>query len=135
MAIGNNTKNPDNASDYLIKNYDQLLICHDNDAGGKVMLERLKTRYKHAKALPTPFGEAIAMGLDVRQWIVKHEWSESAHLELIEWVLDYISERTTTRSAYVIYEKEIVLGPESPRAKTGEFQKGLRFMKELVSSC
>lgn len=136
MAIGNNTKNPDNAADYLIRNCDQLLICHDNDAGGLVMLEKLQARYTHAKALSTPFGkdigEAVAMGLDVRQWIIKHAWSESPDLELIEWILNYISEMTTTRSTYVIYEKEIVLGPDSPRAKTGELQKGFWLMKELI---
>jgi len=136
IAVGNNIKNPDSASDYYLKNCDQLLICHDNDAGGKTMLDRFQTRYKHAQALPTPYskdmGEAIDLGLDVRQWILEHAWAESGELELIEWVLNYINERTTTRHAYIDFEKEIVLGPKSPRAQTGELQNGFKLMKQLV---
>jgi len=51
---------------------------------------------------------------------------------LIEWSLKYISEQTTTRFLYKDLEKDIALGPESPRAKTGKLQEDLRLMKEAV---
>ncbi len=58
-------------------------------------------------------------------------WSQSDN-ELIDWTLGYINSMTHTRDAYVPIEQEILLGPDSPRAKTGELQEGLRLMKSLV---
>jgi hypothetical protein len=62
-----------------------------------------------------------------RQW-------NNAEKVLIMWVLDYISTRTQTRNDkfYMDLVDEIALGPDSPRARSGELQNGLMLMKALV---
>lgn len=54
--------------------------------------------------------------------------------ELIMWALNYINARTTTRNYnfYIDLVDEIALGPDSPRAQSGELQNGLMLMKALV---
>ncbi len=74
IAVGSNIKNPDNVADHYAKASQHLLICYDNDKAGSAMLAKWQRLYAHAKAYPTPMGkdigEAIALGLDVRQWII-----------------------------------------------------------------
>ena len=69
VAVGSNIKNPDNITDYLAKKASILLICHDNDEGGEIMLEKWKKLYKHADGFPVPngkdVGEYIVAGGDV----------------------------------------------------------------------
>ena len=54
--------------------------------------------------------------------------------ELIMWTLNYINTRTATRNYkfYIDLIDEISLGPDSPRAQSGELQNGLLLMKTLV---
>lgn len=137
VAIGGSTKNPDPVTDDLAKKKNLLLVCPDNDDTGKKVFEKWKGFYPYAKNYPTPFGkdigEAIQQGLDVRSWIIKHGWDKEEDLLIIDWFLQYVKERTVTRESYNIFEKEIALGNNSPRAKTGELQKGLKLMRQLIS--
>lgn len=75
IAVGSNIKNPDNITDRIAKNASHLLICHDNDAAGKKMLDKWCTFYSHAKAHPTPIGkdigEAVKLGMNIREWLIK----------------------------------------------------------------
>jgi DNA primase len=136
IAVGSNTKNPDNITDHLAKTKKHLLICHDNDDAGIVMLNKWKQLYVHAKGYPTSIGkdigEAVEQGFQIRSWILQHGWIGSLDQELINWALQYINHRTITRHAYINLEKEIALGSISSRAKTGELQHGLKFMEELI---
>ncbi|HEY4830938.1 MAG TPA: primase-helicase zinc-binding domain-containing protein [Waddliaceae bacterium] len=74
VAIGSNTKTPDNVTDYWAKRR-KLLICHDNDEGGNTMSEKWQKLYPHAKSCPVPIeygkdiGEAVEKGLDLNKWI------------------------------------------------------------------
>ena len=54
--------------------------------------------------------------------------------ELIMWTLNYINARTQTRNErfYMDLVDEIALGPDSPRAQSGELKNGLMLMKALV---
>jgi DNA primase len=140
VAIGGCAKNPDPVTEYLAKNKTVLLVCHDNDEAGKEMLRKWQLLYPHAKGYTTPIGkdigEAMEQGLDIRTWILTiviqaQGWNASDQ-ELLQWVFKYISERTSTRDAYVKYEQEILLGLDSPRAKTGELQDGFRLMKQML---
>ena len=74
VAVGSNIKNPDNITDYLAKNIEHLLICHDNDEGGEQMWLKWHKNYPHAQAFPTPvgkdIGEAIQKGFDIRKWLL-----------------------------------------------------------------
>lgn len=74
VSVGSNTKNPDGYTGYLAKAKPFLLICHDNDKGGRTMLEKWKRLYPHAQAHPTPtgkdIGEAVKRGLDLREWLL-----------------------------------------------------------------
>lgn len=74
VAVGSNTKNPDNYVDYLARRR-SVLICYDNDDGGEKMLKKWAPLYKHAKAFPTPIGkdvgEAIQKGLNIRNWVLE----------------------------------------------------------------
>lgn len=137
IAVGNNIKTPDEATNYHANAKEHLLICHDNDEAGKSMLRKWQSLYGHAQPFPTPLGkdigEAISLGLDVRGWILMRGWMNSPDKPLIEWVLNYINARTTTRESYVCFEKEIALGAHSPRAVSGELQEGLRLMQKLVN--
>jgi hypothetical protein len=148
VAVGGCTKNPDSVTDYLAKNK-TLLVCHDNDEAGINMLNKWKELYPHARAYPTALGkdigEAITQGIDLRAWIItglpdqvkkdlcltKEVWNSNDQY-LIDWILNYISQRTITRYAYSKLEEEIKLGPNSPRAKTGELQNMLKLMKQLI---
>lgn len=148
IAIGGNTKTPDPQIAHMARTK-TLFICPDNDDAGKCMLEKWKTSYTHAQSYPTPkgkdIGEAIEQGFDIRSWIIealpinvqrdlnliKREWS-AEDKALLSWVTQYISERTVTRHAYKMFEDEIALGPDSPRARTGELQAGFRLMKQLA---
>ena len=65
--------------------------------------------------------------------IAQAQWSKEDQ-DLINWVLAYIDTMTTTHEAYKIFEQEIALGPHSPRARTGELQKGFKLMKSLVET-
>ncbi len=137
VAVGNNLKRPDEATNYHAKNMKQLLISHDNDQAGKTMLDRWQHWYHHAKPFPASkgkdIGEAISLGLDLRRWILMYGWLSSEDNALIEWILNYIKKQTTTRAAYINFEQEIVLGQTSPRALSGELQRGFRLMKKMVN--
>lgn len=73
VAVGSNTKEPDIVTDFYAQHVPVLLICHDNDDAGRVMLEKWQQRYAHAQAMPTPqfkdIGEAIENGFDIRAWL------------------------------------------------------------------
>jgi hypothetical protein len=74
VAVGSNTKNPDNVTDYLAKKK-HLLICRDNDNAGKTMLFKWRKLYLHASDYPTrkgkDIGEAIQQGEDIRKWLMQ----------------------------------------------------------------
>jgi len=148
VAVGSCLKNPDNVTDYLAKAKKNLIICHDNDEAGEKMLAKWKRLYPKTVDYPTPIGkdigEAIQRQLNVRPWIIdalpienKHQIIEKLwSLEdqpIISFALKYIRERTITRDGYIFLEKEIAIGPNGSRAKTGELQKGLDLMKQLIS--
>jgi len=42
VAVGSNTKNPDLATDFLVKKKDRLIVIYDNDEGGQAMLKKWK---------------------------------------------------------------------------------------------
>ena len=73
IAVGSNTKNPDLATDFLVKNKDRLLVIYDNDEGGEAMLKKWKSLYSKAKGAPCPtgkdIGEAFEQGYDVKAWL------------------------------------------------------------------
>ncbi len=74
VAVGSNTKNPDNVTDFWAKRR-KILICHDNDEGGLAMNEKWQRLYPHAISSPVPLksgkdiGEAIENGLNLGEWI------------------------------------------------------------------
>jgi hypothetical protein len=74
VSIGGNNKNRDNVVDHLATSK-RVLVCHDNDDGGKAMLKKWQEWYPRAVAYPTPIGndmgEAIVMGFDLREWLLK----------------------------------------------------------------
>ena len=140
VAVGGSTKNPDNITDFLAKQKDiTLLICPDNDEGGAKLLEKWQKLYSHARPYPVPvgkdIGEAITQGFDIRTWLSKfnsnNKW-DNEDKELIEWILDYISKRIVTREAYTKLKNEILLGPRSSRAISGELQNELKLIKTLI---
>ncbi len=59
------------------------------------------------------------------------EWSQTDK-QLVDWCLNYIGKMTTGKAFYAAFEQEILLGPYSPRAKTGELQEGLKLMQRLA---
>lgn len=59
------------------------------------------------------------------------EWSQTDKA-VVDWVLKYIQSMTYTRNGYAPLEQEILMGPDSPRARTGELQAGLRLMQRMV---
>jgi len=85
VAVGSNSKNPDNFTDLLARTKQFLLICHDNDEGGATMLEKWRGLYPHAKAHPTPLGkdigEAASTGLDLRGWLLSGLPGEFRNME------------------------------------------------------
>jgi hypothetical protein len=155
IAIGGSTKNPDPLTDDLVRKKKHVLFCHDNDEVGKEVLQKWQNFYTHVRAYPTPIGkgkdigEAIHQGLNLRAWLidalpedfqtilqgVKSCWSKE-DLYILNWFSEYLDKRSTAtismRHLYANFEREIALGPDSPRAKTGELQDGLWLMKEML---
>jgi len=142
VAVGSSTKNPDNVTDFLAKQKDiTLLVCPDNDEGGAKLLAKWQKLYSHAKPYPVPvekdIGEAIKKGFDIRTWLAKFnpndKWSKEDK-KLIDWFMSYAREKCPTRLAHKPFEREVLLGPGSPRAITGELQEGLKLMKMLIET-
>ena len=136
VSVGSNIRNPDNIIHFYAQER-EVLICPDNDEGGRAMSEKWKKLYPHATIYPTPFGkdigEAIEQGLKIRPWILQYKWRGNKDQELIDYILKYIDKQQTAfRPYYTPFEEEIFLGPDSPRAKSRELQEGLRLMKELI---
>lgn len=73
IAVGSNTKNPDLATDFLVKKKDRLIVIYDNDKGGDAMLTKWKGLYSKALGAPSPqgkdIGEAFEQGYDIRKWL------------------------------------------------------------------
>ena len=59
------------------------------------------------------------------------EWSQTDK-QLVDWCLNYIGKMTTGKAFYAAFEQEILLGPDSPRARTRELQEGLKLMQRLA---
>lgn len=80
-------------------------------------LEKIRIR-DYIKSLP--FGH--------KKWTIEEQ-------DLIDKFYAYLATLTVTRneSFYVNLAKEIELGPDSARAKTGELQEGLRLMLYLIA--
>lgn len=137
IAVGSNIKKPDNITDFYAKK-GNVLLCYDNDRGGQAMYDSLKQLYPHAYAYPTPIGkdigEAIEQGLELRPWILQHTWQGHPHQAIVDYALRYMSRWTQTGTAYNELEKEIAMGPQSSRAKTGELIDGLQLMKQLIEN-
>lgn len=135
VAVGSNSKNPDNIVHFLAQKK-AILICHDNDEAGHLMLKKWQRLYPHAQSYPAPLGkdlgESVEQGLRIRPWLLQFRWDKNLDQELIDYVLKYIDDRIITKRAYGAWEKEIFLGPNSPRAKIGELQKGLSLMQKLI---
>jgi DNA primase len=74
IAISGKDASPDRVTDYLAKNKQHLLICHDNDEPGREMLKKWKGLYPHARAWPTlegkDVGEFAQQGGNIRNWIL-----------------------------------------------------------------
>ncbi len=141
IAVGSALKNPDILVDSLAKKTPYLLICHDNDESGKKMFEKWKTFYSNSQACPTPvckdIGEAIQQGFDIRDWLLKTlvKFWDKEDQDLIYWYLDYVHKsrkKHNTNEIFVNTEKEIMSGPNSPRAKTRELQNGLKLVKDTL---
>lgn len=73
IAVGSNIKNPDVITDRIVKESEQILVCHDNDEAGHQMLKKWKKLYDYVKAYPVPFGkdigEAVEQGLNIKEWL------------------------------------------------------------------
>jgi hypothetical protein len=59
------------------------------------------------------------------------EWSQTDK-QLVDWALNYIGKMTVGKAFYAAFVEEILLGPDSPRARTGELQAGLKLMQRLA---
>jgi len=75
VAVGSNSKTPDNVTNYQAKRVKKLLICHDNDEAGKKMFIKWSKLYPHAQSCPTPIGkdigEAIQQGFNIKDWLLE----------------------------------------------------------------
>ena len=135
VAVGSNIKNPDVACAHYAKNRN-LFICADNDDGGQAMWDKWIDLFPHSERLNPPtgkdFGESVEAGLNIREWLLLYRWGTHSELKLIKYIVKYIQKRTVTRKAYVPWEREILLGPESKRAQSGELQQGYRLAKMLI---
>jgi len=146
VSVGSNIKNPDDFTHFLAQEKPNLLVCRDNDDAGKAMFNKWEKLYSHAQDCPVPIGkdvgEAIENGFNVRKFFLKklpvesilngkNNWSIE-DLELVTWFLKYVKERTVTKHIYENEEKEIALGSEGLRAKSGELQRNLLDCKEHV---
>lgn len=58
------------------------------------------------------------------------EWNQTDK-HLVDWALNYIGKMTVGKAFYAAFEQEILMGPDSPRARTGELQAGLKLMQRL----
>ncbi len=150
IAIGGSKKNPDNLTDYIVKKAEHLLICHDRDDTGFEVFTKWKSLYLKSKRYFAPMGkdigESIENGFDVRTWFMEAlNWPEYLDINatiseskwagedkaLTDWILQYI-EKMSSNKFYINLANEIAQGPNSPRAKTGELQRGLRLMKSML---
>lgn len=75
VAVGTNNPSIDNVTDHLAQKRAFILVSHDRDDPGLVMLNKLKERYSQAKAYPVPFGkdigETVQQGLNIRDWVLE----------------------------------------------------------------
>jgi len=133
VASGSNTKNPDSIS-HFIANEKDVLVCHDNDKAGEVMLDKWKKIFPHAIGYTVPFGkdvgEACQNGMDIRSWVLKYKWRDSFHESNMYNALKHMNKQTDTRRAYLPMENDIFDGPNSSRA--AETINGIRLMNELL---
>lgn len=77
----------------------------------------------HSKA---PEEVSFLLGVEEQSEV---QWSQTEQ-ELIDWCLQYMDSRTRTKYAWEPLKKEILLGPNSPRAKNGVLMTGLRLMRK-----
>jgi hypothetical protein len=77
----------------------------------------------HTKA---PEDVSFLLGVEEQSEV---QWSKTDQ-ELIDWCLEYMDSRTRTKYAWIPLKKEILLGPNSPRAQSGILQTGLRLMRK-----
>lgn len=148
IAVGGCLKNPDSVTDYLAQNKDLLLICYDNDNAGIEMFNFWKKLYPYAQPCPTEIGKdignALEQGLNLRSWIISkipipmqiklnfpQPWSAEDQI-LIDWIFTHINQPKINRSSYATLIQELLLGSNSPRAKTRELQEGIQLMKKLT---
>ena len=75
IAVGGNTKCPDQLTHYLCKKSRRLIVIPDKDEGGESMWNQWKGYYSHAEKLVLPYGkdvgEAIQKGLDFSDLLKK----------------------------------------------------------------
>ena len=73
IAVGSNTKHPDSLTHALVKNSSKLIILHDNDEAGEVMLNKWTGLYPKAigasVSIGKDIGEAFERGYDVKSWL------------------------------------------------------------------
>jgi hypothetical protein len=72
-------------------------------------------------------------GLDktVEQAAPVKQWS-LADQQLINWLIGYIDIKKQNKQFYKPFLDEIALGPDSPRARSGELMEGFRIMREMA---
>ncbi|MBP6869810.1 toprim domain-containing protein [Candidatus Babeliales bacterium] len=148
IAVGGCLKNPDTVTDYLAQKKNLLLICYDNDNAGVEMFNRWQRLYPHAQPCPTEkgkdIGNAIEQELNLRLWIISkipvsmqfdlnipQPWSLEDQI-LIDWMFAHINQPQINRSSYETLIQELLLGSNSPRAKTREIQDAIQLMKKLI---
>jgi len=150
VAVGGCLKSTDSVTDYLAQKKSLLLICHDNDDAGIEMFNQWKKLYSHAQPCPTEIGKDIGnaseQGLNLRSWIISkipvsmqlelnipQPWSAQDQI-LIDWMFAHINQPKINCSSYETLIQELLLGSQSPRAKTGELQDGIKLMKDLIEA-
>lgn len=73
IAVGSNTKHPDSLTHSLVQNSSKLIILHDNDDAGRVMLSKWSGLYSKAIGCSVPIGkdigESFESGYDVKTWL------------------------------------------------------------------
>ena len=73
IAVGSNLKHPDGLTHDLVKNCSRLFVIHDNDEGGRAMLEKWKGLYPKALGysplMGKDIGEAFEIGFNVNEWL------------------------------------------------------------------
>jgi hypothetical protein len=77
IASGSNTRNPDPVTNIAVKKSNPLLICHDNDDAGRIMLKKWQDRYDNAVPYPSSvakdIGEMIQAGEDINSFIYNYK--------------------------------------------------------------